>query len=199
MYMETGDNQKSIWTTKVIVPAVAIIVAGIATAVSDNLRTGIKNFFSPHQDGKPDTAKNIPAVKNDKVSVNDKVTVQLVLTNKNTALREDTVIFDDGETIYTDDAGRCFKQVNAGAHAFQVHAFNKTFHYSFFAPNKPDSLYTLAQDINYDLPPVSVAGISDTVKKAPVNYQISKAALLASKLPAAKMRIYSTKLTSKGQ
>jgi len=190
--MKNGDNQSSIWTTKVIVPAIAIIAAGIATAISDDLRTGIKNLFSHKQDTKPpaDTTSKIIAVKN------DKVTVELILTNKNAALREDTVIFDDGEAIYTDDAGKCFKQVIAGAHAFRIHAFSKVFHYSFFAPNKPDSLYTLAQDINYDLPATT---LPDTGKKAPVNpHVLTAAAIQASRLPAARMKIYTSQLTPNG-
>src|ERR1700754_1432157 len=152
--MKDNDGQKSPWKTAVLIPAVAIIVTGIATAISEDLRTSIKNLFS----GKPaDTTKQLPVDTAHNTPINKKITFEVLLTNKTIALRGDTVEFDNGETAYTDDAGKCFIQVDAGTHSFKVHAFSSIFHYSFYAPNKPDSLYTLVQDINYTPPPTVVA------------------------------------------
>jgi hypothetical protein len=147
--MKTDSDSKSSWKTVVIIPAIAIIVGGISTALSDDLRNYIKNIFS----------KNTSA---------DKTILQLVLTNNNAALRRDTVIFDNGAPMLTDDGGKCFEQLDPGQHQFKVYAFNRTFQYSFLTPNKPDSVYTLSEDLGYTAPvsPPVVTSI-DTSHKNP--------------------------------
>ncbi len=47
--MKTDSDSKSSWRTVVIIPAIAIIVGGIATAVSEDLRNYIKGIFSQRQ------------------------------------------------------------------------------------------------------------------------------------------------------
>jgi hypothetical protein len=186
--MKDGDDKKSSWKTAVLIPAVAIIVAGIASAISEDLRMGIKHFFSGNH---TDTAKGAKTDTTNKTPANKKITFEVLLTNKSAALRGDTVIFDNGETIYTDDAGKCYVQVYAGTHSFKVHAYNSIFNYSFYAPNKPDSLYTLSQDLNYTPPPSVVVTPPDTSKKPAVTTSpiLTAAAIQARRLPAAKMQL----------
>ncbi len=195
--MKDGDDKKSPWKTAVLIPAVAIIVTGIATAISEDLRTAIKNFFSGKHDttvAAIDTTQKKPASP----AADKKITFEVLLTNKGAALRGDTVIFDNGETIYTDDAGKCFVQVDAGTHSFKVRAFNSIFNYAFYAPNKPDSLYTLSEDINYTPPPSVAAAQPDTAKKPAVTHNpiLTAAAIQARRLPSAKMQLQVRRLAT---
>ncbi|HEY4195148.1 MAG TPA: hypothetical protein VGM63_06415 [Mucilaginibacter sp.] len=193
--MKDSDGQKSPWKTAVLIPAVAIIVTGIATAISEDLRTSIKNLFSGKH---ADTTKLLPVDTSRNTPVNKKITFEVLLTNKAAALRGDTVIFDNGEIIYTDDAGKCYVQVYAGTHSFKVHAFNSIFNYAFYAPNKPDSLYTLSEDINYTPPPSVVVAPPDTSKKSTVtnNPILTAAAIQARRLPSARMQLQVKRLAT---
>jgi hypothetical protein len=186
--MSDDNDKKSPWKTAVLIPAVAIIVTAIASAISEDLRTGIKHFFSGNH---TDTTKRVIVDTTNKTPVNKKITFEVLLTNKSAALRGDTVIFDNGETIYTDDAGKCYVQVYTGPHGFKVHAFNSIFNYSFYAPNKPDSLYRISEDLNYTPPPSVAVTPPDTTKKPAVTTSpiLTAAAMQARRLPSAKMQL----------
>jgi hypothetical protein len=177
--MKTDSDSKSSWKTIVIIPAIAIIVTGIASAVSDDLRNYIKILFS-------------------KNTSTEKTILQLVLTNNNAALRRDTVVFDNGAPMLTDDGGKCFEQLDPGQHQFKVYAFNRTFQYSFLTPNKPDSVYTVSEDLGYTAPisPTLTTPTPSTGSTGPTGSVVSTGALAAKAqyLPNAMRKIQVSKL-----
>lgn len=142
------SDQKSSWKTGVIIPSIAVIALGVATALSDGFRKEIGLWFNKRTD--PTKIDSPKTSVGSNPTLQKKIPVLLTLTNNKIPLKGDTAVFDNQDTLVTGSDGICFLDVTAGGHHLQVRAYKQVFTYVFYVPNKPDSVYNITKDINYN-------------------------------------------------